>query len=129
MRVVALTGSFGSGKSSVLKFVRSLRVSTVDSDAIVASLYKEKAVRKKLLKAFGTSSKNELAKLVFSSPSKRQRLESVLHPLAWKQIKARLAAFKKRDKALAFVEVPLLFEAGWQNRFDETVFVKCPRKT
>jgi dephospho-CoA kinase len=128
MKVVALTGSFGAGKTSVLKFVHSMRLPTINSDAIVARLYREEAVQKKLLKAFGTFSKKELAKTIFSSPGKRRKLESILHPLAWNLIKARLASFKKRDKALVFVEVPLLFEAGWQKRFDKAVFVKCSRK-
>ena len=128
MKAVAVTGSFGSGKSTVLKFARSLRLPSIDSDRVVAALYRDPEVKKRLFREFGSSSKRGVALIAFSSPSKRHKLESILHPLAWAEIKNKLSLLKKRGKTLAFVEVPLLFEAGWQGRFDESVFVKCSRK-
>jgi len=127
MKTVAITGLPCSGKTAALKEARALGFPTVDCDAIVSGLYGKPAVKKKLLKEFGTSQKAPLSTMAFSSPQKRKRLESILHPLVWKAVKQKLSSFKKQKKALAFVEVPLLFEAGWQKRFDETVFVKAPR--
>lgn len=129
MKAVALTGLYGSGKSSVLKFVRSSRVPVVDSDRIVASLYRDPAVKRRLSGLFGTSSRKEISGIVFSSRAKRKKLEALLHPPAWKLIRKRLASFRRRGKSLCFVEVPLLFEAGWHKKFDTVVVVKCPKKT
>jgi len=44
------------------------------------------------------------------------------------QVKAKLSSFKRQGKALVVVDVPLLFEAKWQNRFDSVIFVKAPKK-
>jgi len=129
MKAVALTGNFGSGKTTVLKFVRSFRVPTIDSDRIVASLYRKPLVKKKLEKLFGTSKRKDLAKTVFSSSSKRKKLESLLHPLVWREVKAKLASFKKKRKLFVVVDVPLLFETGWQSKFGSVIVVKCPKKT
>jgi len=127
MKSVALTGSIGSGKSTVLKILARQKIPVVDTDAIVKALYKDQTVKKKLLALFGTASKKEIARLAFSSKAKRKALEKLLHPLVWAKAKARLSKFHSQKKQLAFVDVPLLFEAGWQNRFSHVVFVKCPK--
>ena len=128
MKAIALTGSIGSGKSTVLKFVRSLRIATVDCDAIVSKLYMEKEVRKSLLRFFGTADRKEISSIVFASPTKRRKLEKALHPLVWREVRSRLASLRKQGKRLAIVDVPLLFEAKWEKRFDSTIFVKALKK-
>ncbi len=128
MKAIALTGSIGSGKSTVLKFVRSLRIATVDCDTIVSKLYREKEVQKSLLRLFGTANRKEISSIVFASPLRRRKLEKALHPLVWREVRSRLDSLRKQGKSLAIVEVPLLFEAKWEKRFDSTIFVKAPRK-
>jgi len=127
MKTVALTGSIASGKTFVLKFVRSLRLPAIDCDALAQKLYRLPAVKKKLLAEFNTAERKEIAKIAFSSSKKRKSLESILHPLVWKLVTQKLSKFQKQKKPVAFVDVPLLFEAGWQNRFDKTVFVRATR--
>ncbi len=128
MKTIALTGSIGSGKSTVLKFVSQRRVPALDSDGIVAGLYHNRVVQSKLKKTFGTVNRKKIAEVVFSSKSKRKKLEAVLHPLVWREVKAKIAEQKSLGKALVFVDVPLLFEVKWQNRFDAVVFVKASKK-
>lgn len=128
MKVIALTGNIGSGKTTVLKFVRSMHISVIDSDRIVASLYRDKKVQEKIFRIFDTSKRQEVASIAFSSPSKRRKLEKLLHPLVWRDVKQRLSSFRTRDVKLVVVEVPLLFEANWQKRFDLVIFVKSSKK-
>lgn len=128
LKTVALTGGIGSGKTTVLKLVRSGRVATVDCDRIVSGLYRQNPVKKRLEREFGSTNRKEIARIAFGSSQKRKRLEAILHPLVWKQLRERLASLKGRGKGLAFVEVPLLFEAKWENRFDFVVFVKASKK-
>ena len=66
MKVVALTGNIGSGKTTVLKFVRSMHISVIDSDRIVASFYRDKKVQEKIFRIFGTSKRQEVASIAFS---------------------------------------------------------------
>lgn len=128
MKAIAITGSLGSGKSTALKIFRSLGFPIIDCDALVAKLYKKKAVQKKLSKLFGTSSPKKMLSIMLSSKQKRRLLEKTLHPLVWKQLRQKLSSFRKQGKALAFAEVPLLFEAKWHKRFDAIIFVHASKK-
>jgi len=128
MKSIAITGSPGSGKSTALKIFKSLGFPAIGCDAIVAKLYKTRLVKKRLSMLFGTSSKKSLLSIMLSSKKKRALLEKTLHPLVWKQLRKMLSSFKKQGKAVVFVEVPLLFEAKWQKRFDSIIFVQASKK-
>lgn len=127
MKLVGLTGNIGSGKTTVLKFVRCGVVGGVDSDRIVAGLYRQEPVKKKLAKKFGTVKRKEIAKIVFSSAKKRKELEKILHPLAWKEIQKKTREFETSGKKMVVVEAPLLFEAGWQKKFDTTILIRAKK--
>jgi len=128
MRLIALTGSLCSGKSTVLRFFKQKGIAVIDCDAIVSELYKRKAVQKKLLQVFGTFKKNKISAIVFPSPKKRKKLEGILHPLVWKEIETSIKKFKKKKENFVIVDVPLLFEAKWQNRFDAVIVVKTSKR-
>jgi dephospho-CoA kinase len=128
MRLIALTGSICSGKSTVLRFFKQQGIAAIDCDVIVSELHKRKAVQKKLLREFGTFNKNKISAIIFPSPRKRKKLEGILHPLVWKEIKKNLKRLKRQGKRFAVVDVPLLFEAKWQNRFDAVIVVKAGKR-
>lgn len=119
-RVIGLTGAFGSGKSTALMFFKQRGIKTLDSDKIVHDLFKNKAVQKKILNTLGVLKREDLARIVFKKPSSRRQLEKILHPLVEKRMRDEL---KKKGGRMVVCDVPLLFEAGWGNRFDQTVFI------
>ena len=124
---IAVTGSFCSGKSTVLKMLKKLGLKTMDSDKIVAKLYKTKKVWKKLEKAFGTHEKKEISKIVFADSNSMKKLEMIFHPLVLEEIKKNL--FSLRKNKIVAVEIPLFFEAKeFQNLADFSVCVFCPKK-
>ena len=106
----ALTGGIASGKSFVLEEFKKQGFKTLDCDSIVGKLYREKKVKRKLEKGFGTANKEKLSKIVFAFPSKRKKLEALLHPLVFRELKKKLSALKKGKKP-AVVDAPLLFES------------------
>ena len=70
--------------------------------------------------ALGTAEKEELAQLVFKNATKRKQLEKILHPRVLKEVQARI---RQSTRKLIVAEVPLLFEAGWQDWMDFTLCV------
>ena len=56
----------------------------------------------------------------------RQKLETFLHPQVWQTARKKLAVCRK---PWVVFEVPLLFEAGWNERVDLTVLVSASPKT
>jgi len=123
---IALTGGIASGKSTVLEML-SKKFPVIDSDAIVAELYKNKRVCSKIKNELGTCDKKELSGIVFNNKNKRTLLEKILHPLVLKEIKSQLKRLKKQNKKIAFVDVPLLFESGSEKKFDYTLCVCCTK--
>lgn len=124
--VVGLTGSILSGKSTALSYFARYGAGTVSADELVRELYQTPAVRKKLLAWFGSAEPAEVARRVFADEEGRRRLEACLHPKV-------LALAAKRVKSCAntvvVVEVPLLFEAGWDRLTDLNVVVLGNRRT
>ena len=74
-----------------------------------------------VLDAQGNIDRSALSDLMFAK-GKKQEVEALLHPL----IKQRLLeAMSACARPLVVAEVPLLFEVGWQDAFDETWVVAC----
>lgn len=133
-KVIALTGSIGSGKSQVSYYLKEKKYPVIDCDEINAKLLER-----------GEDGYNELVKLpwieldenqninkikmatnVFSDLEKKKLVESILHPLIFKKIDEWK---EKQTSELIFVEVPILFEIQAESRFDEVWCVCCDLKT
>ena len=123
--VIGLTGSILSGKSTALGYFKDCGAGTISCDEIVRELYKRPAVLKKIKTALGTTQKDQIAQLVFKSAAQRKTLEKLLHPLILKEVKAQL----KKCTQTEVVEVPLLFEAGWNHYTDLNIAVLADPKT
>ena len=134
--VIGLTGNFGMGKSFVLSVLKELGAIVLDSDEIVNYLLQDKKVIlriKKILgdrieKPDGTLDKCEIAKKIFDNSELRVKLEVLLHPMVFDNIQHYLKNISDKKK-LIVVEVPLLFEGGYQGRFERTMTVFTTQKT
>ena len=135
MVVAGLTGNYGMGKSTVMSLFRKLGAYTLNSDDIVAGLLMKKGVIARIkgmfgvtiLNSDGTIDKKILAERVFTSNVLRRRLEALLHPLVMKHVSESIARIKGHH-SIIIVEVPLLFEGRFQDRFDTTITVFTNRK-
>lgn len=136
MLVVALTGNYGMGKSLAASLFRSCGAYTLDSDALVADQLQKEAVIKKIRKLLGPGilnadkrlDKKAVADIIFHDKKRRKEIEALLHPLVFRAVKASIQRLRS-DEAVIIVEVPLLFEGGFQNRFDRTIAVYTSQKT
>jgi dephospho-CoA kinase len=135
MLLVGLTGNYGMGKSTVLPMFKKLGVITIDADNIVESLLTEKDVLKKVKgllseKVFyknGSLNKKKVADLVFKDDVLRHTLEDILHPLVFERINFLLDEINRKDKVI-LIAVPLLYERGYEDRFDRTITVHTKEK-
>lgn len=125
--LLAVTGQIGSGKSTFLKLVGK-KYPVISSDEIVHKLLNKKEVINKITSIFSKDilesdsivNRSRLAEIVFSNNEKRLLLEKVLHPLV------EIEIFKEVNKiteVFCFIEVPLLFEINWQDKFDKSILV------
>jgi len=118
--LIGLTGSIASGKSTALACFEKLGAAVLSADEIVRKLYQRPVVCRQLTRLFGTAAPAQLARHVFQDKTARKQLEALLHPLVWKEMQAKIKSIKEPCVVL---ELPLLFEAGWENRVDLTVLI------
>ncbi len=120
---IAITGTIGSGKSEVSRYLREKGYPIFDCDEENRILLQKDNVGYEAVKeAFpecvkdGELDKRILSSLVFTEPNKKKQLEQIMHPLI-------LERLKQRKEEFLFAEVPLLFEAGWNRYFDQNLLV------
>ncbi|MGC8876210.1 dephospho-CoA kinase [Thermus sp.] len=125
--IIGLTGNIGSGKSTVAALLRELGYPVLDAD-LLAERARE-AKKPELKRLFPEAFRGEeldrraLARVVFSDPEKLKALEAVVHP----EVRRLLVEELSRLRApLVFVEIPLLFEKGWEGRLHGTLLVAAP---
>ena len=75
-----------------------------------------------------TLDKSEIAKIIFENSELREKLEALLHPMVFDNIQNYLKKISGKRR-LIIVEVPLLFEGGYQGRFERTITVFTTQKT
>ncbi|MCP4340376.1 MAG: dephospho-CoA kinase [Desulfobulbaceae bacterium] len=135
--IVAVTGGLGTGKSTVSKILAAtLHTELIDTDQLCrlqmipgAEGFKEfsRVFGKSFIQDDGTIDRLLLRKAVFDDETLREKLENILHPIVQRQVVARGKVSLTRGEILV-VEVPLLYEVGWQDWFDVCVVVYVPEK-
>jgi dephospho-CoA kinase len=121
--LVGITGGIGAGKSLACSTLAKLGAQVVDADEIAREQAKPGGSAHRLIaKAFGTSDRSEIAKVVFRDAKARRRLEKITHPFVVKEMSRRLRSAKS---SVAIAAAPLLFEAGLDKMFDVTVTIEA----
>ncbi|WP_027339347.1 dephospho-CoA kinase [Halonatronum saccharophilum] len=128
---IGLTGGIATGKSSVADILKDLGAYVVDADKLAHRLMsKGQILWEKVVKEFGQGvldSKGEidrgtLGEVIFSDPKKKEVLDNLVHPVIVEAIKSKVKKIEGESK-LVVAEVPLLFEVGMQDFFDEILVV------
>jgi dephospho-CoA kinase len=133
VRVIGLTGSIASGKSTTARMFAKRGVPVHDADAAVHRLYGG-AGAAPVEAAFpgvtvgGMVDRARLAERVVGDPSALARLEAIVHPLVRASENAFLTREKARGTRLVVIDVPLLFETGEADRADIFVVTTVARE-
>lgn len=136
-KIIGITGGIASGKSTVTNFLRQKGFQVVDADAVVHQLQKPSGrlyqvlvehFGEKILLENGELNRPLLASLIFSNPeeqewSKRTQGEIIREELAT----LRYQLVQSED--VFFMDIPLLFEQGYDSWFDEIWLVYVDKKT
>ena len=134
-KIIGITGGIASGKSTVTNSLRKKGFQVVDADAVVHKLQKPGGrLYQVLVQHFGQEiilengelNRPLLASLIFSNPEEREWSKQTQGEI----IREELAALRDRlsqTEAIFFMDIPLLFEQGYANWFDETWLVYVDR--
>ena len=129
--IIGITGSIGSGKTTVSRIFNRHGFEAINADEIGHEVIKKGSVAyKKIIKDFGglilDKSRNidrkKLGDIVFQDKLKLKKLNSITHPEIHGDIKKRILEFKNQGRNAA-VDAPLLFESKMQSLFDNIIVV------
>ena len=137
MFIIGLTGGIACGKSAVADEFRNYGATTLDIDKITHRLLEPGGeLFSTYVQHFGEDIINEDGKLdrkavgeiIFNNIEERKWINSVAHPVLLNCTRDFLVKCSERGDALVILEIPLLFEAGWEFLVDETWAVYVSRK-
>ena len=132
MLIIGLTGGIGSGKSTVADYFAQLGIPVIDADLVARELVVpgSPALREitgvfgpDVLLADGNLDRALLRKQVFIVPEQRRRLEAILHPRIYAEMRRRAQAL---HAAYCILVIPLLLETGGTVLVDRVLVVDAP---
>jgi len=136
MPVIGLTGSFGSGKTTVAEMFRRAGAKIINADAIARQVVEPGSpalreivalVGEQILKPDGQLDRPALGERIFSDEALRQQVNAIIHPRVREIELQQLEQW--RDEPLVVLSVPLLLENRMEHLVDCVVVVTVDERT
>lgn len=134
MIIVGLTGARASGKSTVLNMFKNMGAVTLSADQLVHLLQQKDTEQTKalvhilgeeILLKDGRIDRKALSAMIVKDPSILKLLEQIFYPSLKVMMKKLIQTADAADQKIVVIEIPLLFEGGFQNLLDTTVVCSC----
>ena len=128
-KVLGLTGSIASGKSTVSKKLKELGYKVIDCDAINHEiLAKDNIGYLEFVRYFGKDildenleiNRKKLGTIIFNDSTLKEKLNQILHPIIKDRV---IEEIKKIDDGMVFLDCPLLFETDFHKLCDMNIVV------
>ena len=136
MFLIALTGGFGAGKSTIAQRLGQLGADIVDADVMARrAVAAGSPALKRIVERFGSGvllengelNRAALGSIVFADPQSRIDLEAIVHPAVHALTTAAFADITaKKSDAIIVYDVPLLLEATNRYDFDTVLVAHAP---
>ncbi|HZD58909.1 MAG TPA: dephospho-CoA kinase [Anaerolineae bacterium] len=134
MKVVGITGSIGSGKSTVASLLEERGALAINADQIAREVTEpDTPAWREIVAHFGEAilepdrkiNRRKLGRIVFADAEELAFLERVVHPRVVSEIAHELKVMDGRfgNSKVVVLDVPLLFEVGLDKLSDITVVV------
>lgn len=135
MQVIGLTGQMGMGKSTIAKMlVQNGRLPFLSADDFVRELYKNSRSLKNYLKRISPQifinneiDKSKLREEILIHPSYLQDINAYIHPILFDAFRRSINMYRRRCFKFVLLEIPLLFEAGFDKLCDIIMVASAPK--
>lgn len=131
-KIIGLTGGIASGKSTVSTFFKDAGIPVIDTDQIARELLaKGTDVYHQVIQHFSADilltdqsiNRKKLGQIIFANKGKRDELNHIIHPEVYKIVDVEIERYKELEEPLVIVDIPLLFETGYDAQCDATIVV------
>ena len=129
MYKIGITGSIGTGKSTVANIFSSLFVPIFDADKVIKNILNRQEIKNQIKKQWprivkkNVINKLELRSIIFSNKDEKNRLEMLLYPHLEIE-KKKFEKINKKRKIVAY-DVPLIYETDSQKKYDLILLTNC----
>ena len=133
--VIGLTGSTGSGKSTVSCQLKERGYKIIDADVLARRVVEpDTPALKALVERFspsilcadGSLDRAALAEIAFTSPEATADMNGIIHPAVIERMQHDLDAARASGERTIVLDVPLLFQTGLERLCDMTIAVTAP---
>lgn len=130
--ILGLTGSISTGKSTVSQVFKEQGYPVVDADIGAREVVKpgtdglakiKKHFGDKVILSDGTLNRAALGKTVFNDEKERELLDKILSQHIRQWMTTKKEDYLKHDPAIIVLDIPLLFEAGYEKEVDQVMVV------
>lgn len=129
--IIGLTGSIGSGKTTVARLFETMGCVIYNSDDKAKEIYFNATVKKKVITLLGeeaylnstTINKTYISEKVFSDNVLLQHLNAIIHPAVKNDFNTFIVQFPNQ---LIIKESAILFETGIYKDLDATILITAP---
>ena len=118
-QVVVVTGGIGTGKSTVCSIFKEFGATIVSADnlARIAAIQSQSEIQREFPGVYDKElDRKKLAEIVFNNPSKRLKLESILHPKIQELADSEFSQALNNFSTLVIYECPLFYEVGMDKK-------------
>ena len=137
--IIGITGSIGSGKTTIAKIFSKHWYSRIDADEIGHQILQNNpAAYKKIIENFGNGildknrdiDREKLGDIVFSDNKKLKKLNSITHPIIVNEIKNQIKEIRNKckEKTKIIIDTPLLLETKAKSLVDKIIVVEIDKK-
>ena len=136
-RIIGITGGIASGKSTVTEFLRQQGYQVIDADQVVHELQEPGGrLYQALLSTFGPAILQEdgrldrpkLGAMIFGNPELLAQSSQLQNEIIREEL-ARRRDLLAETEDIFFMDLPLLFELGYDNWFDQIWLVDVTEET
>lgn len=137
-KVLGLTGGIASGKSTVSNVFKEQNIPVIDADIVAREVTQagepaveeiRQAFGEEVIQENGEIDRNKLGALVFESDEKRDILNEIVHGDIGQRIRKQRQQLIDEGHELIVLDIPLLFEAGYEEVVDEVMVVYVDKET
>jgi len=128
--IVGLTGGVATGKTTFAYVFKQLGAQVICCDELAhRALRRGTQTYRAIVKTFGKRicdrnkriERTKLAACIFRNKRKRKRLENIIHPFVFEKVFQVI----RQGKGIVIIDIPLLFETGFQKQVDRTIVISC----
>ena len=132
MYKIGITGSIGSGKTTIANMFALFKVPTFNADAEIKKILKNQNIIQKLNDIWPSIVKDnkidklKLRTIIFSNRSEKKKLEDLLYPYL-AEVRDKFEK-KYHNKKVLVYDVPLIYETKSERMYDLIILANCNAK-